>query len=82
MGECGARGGYYEVINMDKGVKLELNKLSSAGLCSNVLGQVCMYGVVSPPNENEESYELYMKEKSSVLAGLKERAVLVIYFIL
>jgi len=77
MGECGARGGYFEAVNMDSGVKLELNKLSSAQLCSNVLGQVCMFGVVSPPNKDEESYELYMREKNQVLAGLKERAVLV-----
>ncbi len=77
MGECGARGGYFEVVNLDMDVKLELNKLSSANLCSNVLGQVCMFGVVSPPNENEESYELYMREKNQVLSGLKERALLV-----
>ena len=76
MGECGARGGYYEVTNMESGVKFELNKLSSAQLCSNVLGQACMYGVVSPPGKKEESYDMFMREKSVILSGLKERLVL------
>ena len=46
---------------MDPEVKLELNKLSSAQLCSSVLGQVCMDSVVNPPNPGEPSYELFMK---------------------
>lgn len=49
------------MVNMDKDVKLELNKLSSAQLCSSVLGQACMYAIVNPPKEGEESYELFMK---------------------
>lgn len=77
MGECGARGGFYEMVNMDKDVKLELNKLSSAQLCSSVLGQACMYAIVNPPKEGEESYELFMKEKNSVLDGLKTKGELV-----
>jgi alanine transaminase len=77
MGECGARGGFYEIANMDPDVKLELNKLSSAQLCSNVLGQACMYAVVSRPEPEDESYELFMKEKNGVLDGLKEKAIIV-----
>lgn len=77
MGECGARGGYYEVVNMDKDVKAELNKLASAQLCSSVLGQACMYAIVNSPTKDESSYELYMEEKNNVLNSLKEKAVLV-----
>jgi len=40
MGECGLRGGYYEVVNMDKDVKAMLLKSISAKLCPTVLGQV------------------------------------------
>ena len=65
------------MANLDEDVKLELNKLSSAQLCSNVLGQACMYAVVACPQPGEESYELYMREKNQVLAGLKEKAVIV-----
>uniref|UniRef100_A0A2C9K2Y1 alanine transaminase n=1 Tax=Biomphalaria glabrata TaxID=6526 RepID=A0A2C9K2Y1_BIOGL len=39
MGECGFRGGYVEVINMDPAVKAMLTKAISAKLCSAVTGQ-------------------------------------------
>ena len=65
------------MANMDKDVKAELNKLSSAQLCSNVLGQACMYALVAAPEPDEESYGLYMQEKSGVLGGLKEKAAIV-----
>lgn len=77
MGECGARGGFYEMVNMEQGVKQELNKLSSAQLCSSVLGQACMYAIVNSPKKDEISHELFMKEKNDVLDGLKEKALLV-----
>lgn len=40
MGECGLRGGYTEVINLDPDVKAMLLKSISAMLCPTVLGQV------------------------------------------
>lgn len=40
MGECGIRGGYTEVINLDPDVKAMLLKSVSAALCPTVLGQV------------------------------------------
>ena len=40
---------------------VELKKLSSAKLCSSVVGQVCMDAVVNPPKQNEPSYELFIK---------------------
>jgi alanine transaminase len=43
MGECGARGGFMEVINMDEFVKAQLSKLVSVRLCSAALGQVFFY---------------------------------------
>lgn len=77
MGECGARAGFFEIVNLDPEVKVELKKLSSAQLCSSVLGQVCMDAVVNPPQPGEPSYELFIKEKTEVLNGLKEKATLV-----
>jgi alanine transaminase len=77
MGECGARAGYYEMLNMHPEVKAELKKLSSAQLCSSVIGQACMDAVVNPPRPGEPSYDLFIKEKTAVLDGLKEKAQLV-----
>ena len=43
MGECGIRGGYAEVVNMDPQVKAMLLKSISAKLCPTVIGQVSGY---------------------------------------
>ncbi|XP_067122180.1 alanine aminotransferase 2-like [Centruroides vittatus] len=77
MGECGLRGGYCEIINLDPDVKAMLLKLISARLCSSVLGQATMDCVVNPPQKGEPSYELFIKEKTAILNSLKERAKLV-----
>lgn len=77
MGECGLRGGYVEVINLDPEVKKVLLKSVSAKLCSSVLGQCAMDCVVNPPKPGEPSYDLFIKEKTAVLSSLKERAQLV-----
>ena len=45
MGECGIRGGYAEVVNMDPGVMAMLQKSISAKLCPTVLGQVLILSV-------------------------------------
>jgi len=42
MGECGLRGGYTEVVNLEPKVKAMLLKSISAMLCPTVLGQVCI----------------------------------------
>ncbi|CAF4432470.1 unnamed protein product, partial [Adineta steineri] len=33
-GECGSRGGYYELINLSEEVRIQVNKLVSASICS------------------------------------------------
>jgi len=43
MGECGLRGAYAEVINLDPRVRAMLLKLISAMLCPTVHGQVCKH---------------------------------------
>lgn len=73
MGECGLRGGYAEVINMDPKVKAMYLKAISAMLCPTVLGQACLDTIVNPPQKGEPSYDLYIKEKSDVLNSLKVR---------
>ncbi|KAF3835983.1 hypothetical protein F7725_028541 [Dissostichus mawsoni] len=74
MGECGFRGGYMEVINMDPEVKAQLTKLVSVRLCPPVTGQALLDLVVNPPQPDEPSYSTFMKERTEVLAALAEKA--------
>ncbi|CAF0870355.1 unnamed protein product [Rotaria sordida] len=76
-GECGSRGGYYELINIDKDVRVQVNKLISACLCSTAWGQAVMAAIINPPKEGEPSYELYKQERSAVVNRLREKAELV-----
>merc|ERR1711970_807735 len=77
MGECGIRGGYAEVINMDKEVMAMLQKSISAKLCPTVLGQACMDVVVNPPRPGEPSYNSWLEQKEGTLCSLARRAQLV-----
>jgi alanine transaminase len=74
MGECGYRGGYCEVINMDPAIKTQLIKSISAKLCPTVSGQVAMEVVVNPPVPGEPSYDQFQKEKLRVLDDLELKA--------
>ena len=74
LGECGHRGGYFEVRNMADEVYEQLVKLQSVGLCSNVDGQIVTYLMVAPPKPGDESYELYKKERDGILNELKYKS--------
>ncbi|CAF3592617.1 unnamed protein product [Adineta steineri] len=76
-GECGSRGGYYELINLSREVRIQVNKLVSASICSTAWGQVIMNAIINPPKKGEPSYELYENERSDVLNRLKEKANLI-----
>ena len=77
MGECGLRGGYCELVNLDPLVKQMFLKMLSARLCSSVLGQIALDCIVKPPQKGEQSYDLHQREKNEVLSALKYRAQLV-----
>lgn len=76
MGECGFRGGYMEIINMDDDVKFQLSKLVSVRLCAPVPGQALMDLVVNPPQPGEPSYVSFIKERTATLSVLAEKAKL------
>ncbi|XP_024921839.1 alanine aminotransferase 2-like isoform X2 [Cynoglossus semilaevis] len=76
MGECGFRGGYMEIINMDDEVKVQLTKLVSVRLCPPVPGQALMDLVVNPPQPGEPSYDSFLKERTATLNALAEKAKL------
>jgi alanine transaminase len=74
IGECGLRGGYYEVQNVPADVRAQLVKLASISLCSNVVGQFATGLMVRPPMCGEASYDTYVAEKSAILSGMHARA--------
>ncbi|XP_054840941.1 alanine aminotransferase 1 isoform X2 [Eublepharis macularius] len=74
MGECGFRGGYMEVINMDPAVQEQLTKLVSVRLCPPVTGQILLDAVVNRPQPGDPSYERFNQEKQAVLSALAEKA--------
>jgi len=74
LGECGKRGGYMELHNIDPDVVGEFYKLASINLCPNVLGQLMVGNMVSPPKEGEPSYEQYRTERDTIYESLKRRA--------
>ena len=74
---CGCRGGYYELINIDKDVRMQIHKFLSARSCATTWGQAVLKAIMDPPKEGEPSYELYKKERSEVFDRLKQKADLV-----
>ena len=74
IGECGRRGGYMELHNIDPYVQSQLYKLASSGLCSNIPGQVMTSLMVRPPKEGEESFSKFVDEEGGIFEGMKRRA--------
>lgn len=74
VGECGHRGGYFELVGFDPAVQAEIYKFVSITLCAPVIGQCLVELMVNPPREGEPSYALYRQEYDGIFNGLKERA--------
>ncbi|KAG8459227.1 hypothetical protein KFE25_005738 [Diacronema lutheri] len=78
LGECGKRGGYMELHNIDPYVQSQIFKLASSGLCAAVPGQALTSLMVRPPVEGEPSHELYARETADIRQALAERARLLV----
>ncbi|KAH6894262.1 pyridoxal phosphate-dependent transferase [Thelonectria olida] len=74
VGECGHRGGYFELVGFDPAVEANIYKFVSIMLCSPVIGQCIVELMVNPPKEGEPSYEQYQQEYNGIFEGLRERA--------
>ncbi len=74
LGECGHRGGYFEIRNIPADVTAQILKIQSVGLCSNLPGQAAVYCMVSPPKKGQPSYDTYVAERDAILNELKKRA--------
>lgn len=78
LGECGLRGGYMELCNLDPFVKEMIIKWQSISLCSNTVGQVMTDLKLNPPSkkmgESDETIEEYLNEKNELFNSLKRRS--------
>eukprot|EP00927_Polykrikos_kofoidii_P044439 TRINITY_DN38402_c0_g1_i1.p1 TRINITY_DN38402_c0_g1~~TRINITY_DN38402_c0_g1_i1.p1 ORF type:complete len:444 (+),score=69.81 TRINITY_DN38402_c0_g1_i1:181-1332(+) len=75
IGECGLRGGYFELFGFPPEVKAQLYKLASVSLCSNTPGQIMTGLMVNPPQSADPSGTAYAAERDATLAALARRAV-------
>lgn len=74
VGECGHRGGYFELVGFDEEVRAQIYKFISIMLCPPVVGQCLVEMMVNPPKKGDLSFELYNQEYSGIKEGLRERA--------
>jgi Aminotransferase class I and II len=74
VGECGHRGGYFELVGFDPEVAEQIYKFVSISLCAPVIGQCLVELMVNPPKEGQPSYELYKQEWDGIFSGLQKRA--------
>jgi alanine transaminase len=75
VGECGHRGGYFELVGFDPEVAQQIYKFVSISLCPPVIGQCFVELMVNPPQKGDPSYELYRKEYEGTFEGLRQRAL-------
>lgn len=73
-GECGRRGGFFTMTNIDPGVEQQINKLASIQLCPPTQGQIGVDMLVKPPRPGQPSYELWEKETREIHVTLQHRS--------
>lgn len=76
LGECGLRGGYFELLGFSDEVQQQVLKLASISLCSNTIGQLAVGCMVNPPYEGDPSFNVFAAEKASIMDSLRRRAVM------
>lgn len=53
-----------EVVNFPADVHEQILKLASINLCPNVSGQICCTLMMTPPEEGQPSYQLYVQVRT------------------
>nr|ALB24938.1 alanine aminotransferase [Euplotes vannus] len=79
-GECGLRGGFMELHNMNDFANAMMYKSKAVALCSNIIGQIGVGLMVNPPTEDtvsKEVFDLYQTQEQEIFNGLKYRANLI-----
>ncbi len=83
FGECGHRGGYFEVRHAPAAAGTGgsflplLLKQASVSLCSNTMGQALTYLMVTPPEAGSPAREQYERERRQTLDDLLAKATLI-----
>lgn len=73
-GECGRRGGYFELCNISPEVEAQVYKMASVNLCPSVQSQIGVDMLVKPPVKGEPSFKLYEEEVSDIHHTLRSRS--------
>ncbi|XP_057713866.1 alanine aminotransferase 1-like [Corythoichthys intestinalis] len=75
LGECGLRGGYVELLNIDPAVMPYVQQSFHMVTCSPVYGQIALALMAKPPQPGDPSYPLYKHEtecaRSTLLDNVK-----------
>ncbi|XP_026803305.2 alanine aminotransferase 2 [Pangasianodon hypophthalmus] len=74
IGECGLRGGYLELVNLDPLVIPYIYRFISMNGCASLSGQITVDVMVDPPQPTQPSYELYTQEVQSIKSTIKNNA--------
>eukprot|EP00931_Biecheleriopsis_adriatica_P064364 TRINITY_DN3915_c0_g1_i1.p1 TRINITY_DN3915_c0_g1~~TRINITY_DN3915_c0_g1_i1.p1 ORF type:complete len:503 (-),score=85.57 TRINITY_DN3915_c0_g1_i1:89-1597(-) len=74
FGECGWRGGYLQLMNMDPGTYSLLYKVASVQLSPSVPSQIILGTMCNPPKLGDESHDAYQEERFTIINSLKRRA--------
>eukprot|EP00252_Welwitschia_mirabilis_P020719 TRINITY_DN512_c0_g1_i1.p1 TRINITY_DN512_c0_g1~~TRINITY_DN512_c0_g1_i1.p1 ORF type:complete len:481 (+),score=87.60 TRINITY_DN512_c0_g1_i1:357-1799(+) len=73
-GECGQRGGYFELTNIPPKTVDEIYKVASISLSPNVPAQIFLGLMVNPPKPGDISYQQFVTESKMILESLRRRA--------
>lgn len=73
-GECGQRGGYFEMTNLSPQTVDEIYKIASISLSPNVPGQIFLGLMVNPPKPGDISYLKFSAESKAILDSMRRRA--------
>lgn len=73
-GECGQRGGYFEMTNIPPKTVDEIYKVASVSLSPNVPAQIFMGLMVNPLKPGNISYEQFIRESKGIIESLRRRA--------
>lgn len=73
-GECGRRGGFFEIVNVPGPVAEQVYKLASIQLCPPLAGQIGVDVLVRPPRPGQPSRPLWEAETTAIDAALDSRA--------
>lgn len=74
IGECGLRGGYGHLLNVNPFLKAELYKYLAVSLSPNVVGNLLVGLMVRPPPSAGASYTKFKQERKAIIESMARRA--------